>query len=166
MLLKKTLALLITLLLVVPMAFAQGGSNQSSQELLIKNATIMTATNGNIEGGSILIRDGKIVAVGKNVTASPNAKVIDATGKYVTPGIIDCHSHTMIDGGVNEGTLSVTAMVRIQDVLNPEDIAIYRELAGGTTTINVLHGSANAIGGQNAIVKLKWGKSADEMRMK
>jgi len=163
---KKTLALLFSFLLVTPLiVFAQGGNNQPSQELLIKNATIMTASKGNIENGSILIRNGKIVAIGKNVTAGPNAKVIDATGKYVTPGIIDCHSHTMIDGGVNEGTLSVTAMVRIQDVLNPEDIAIYRELAGGTTTINVLHGSANAIGGQNAIVKLKWGKPADEMRM-
>src|SRR5690242_8953703 len=139
MLLKKTLALLASLLLVTPLVvFAQGGSNQPPQELLIKNATIMTASHGNIENGSILIRNGKIVALGKNVTAGPNAKVIDATGKYVTPGIIDCHSHTMIDGGVNEGTLSVTAMVRIQDVLNPEDIAIYRELAGGTTTINVL----------------------------
>src|SRR5882724_3440009 len=166
MLIKKTLLSLISLLMLAPLAFSQGsiGGGQQ-QEMLIKNATIMTASHGTIENGSILIRNGKIAAVGKDLTASPNAKVIDAKGKFVTPGIIDCHSHTMIDGGVNEGTLSVTAMVRIQDVLDPEDIAIYRELAGGTTTINVLHGSANAIGGQNAVVKLKWGRPVDEMRM-
>ena len=166
MLIKKTLSFLIAVLMIAPLAFSQGNSGGGQpQEMLIKNATIMTASHGTIENGSILIRNGKIAAVGKDVKAGPNAKVIDAQGKYVTPGIIDCHSHTMIDGGVNEGTLSVTAMVRIQDVLDPEDIAIYRELAGGTTTINVLHGSANAIGGQNAVVKLKWGRPVDEMRM-
>ncbi|HKV37648.1 MAG TPA: amidohydrolase family protein, partial [Blastocatellia bacterium] len=133
------------------------------RETLIKNATILTASHGTIENGSILIRDGKIAEVGKEVTAAgPNVRVIDAAGKYVTPGIIDCHSHTAIEGGVNEGTLSVTAMVRIRDVINPYDPDIYRELAGGLTTANVLHGSANAIGGQNAVIKLKLGKPVDE----
>src|SRR5437867_6894469 len=89
-------------------------------EILIRNATIMTASHGTINNGSILIRDGKIAAVGTNVTPrDPNARIIDASGKYVTPGIIDCHSHTAVEGNVNEGTLSVTAMVRIQDVVNP-----------------------------------------------
>src|SRR6185295_19516573 len=84
------------------------------------------------------------------------------TGKYVMPGIIDCHSHTAIDGNVNEGTLSVTAMVRIRDVINPYDMDIYRQLAGGLTTVHVLHGSANAIGGQDAVLKLKLGKPVEE----
>jgi imidazolonepropionase-like amidohydrolase len=132
--------------------------------VLIKNGTIMTASHGVIEGGSILIRDGKIAAVGKNseVKAGPNARVIDATGMYVTPGIIDAHSHSALDS-VNEGSVSVSAMVRMRDVVNDTDINIYRQLAGGTTTIHALHGSANAIGGQNVILKLKWGKPAEEM---
>ena len=134
----------------------------AQEETLIKNATIMTASHGNIEGGSILIRNGKITAVGKNVKASANAKVIDATGKFVTPGFVDSHSHTALDS-VNEGSLSVTAMVSMRDVVNPTDINIYRQLAGGMTTIHPLHGSANAIGGQNTMLKLKWGKTADEM---
>ncbi|HJZ68299.1 MAG TPA: amidohydrolase family protein [Blastocatellia bacterium] len=132
-------------------------------ETLIRNATILTASHGTITGGSILIRDGKIVEVGPNVQArDPNARVIDATGKYVTPGIIDCHSHTGVEGNVNEGSLSVTAMVRIRDVIDPYSPSIYRELAGGTTTANVLHGSANSIGGQNAVVKWKIGKPLDQ----
>ena len=93
-----------------------------------------------------MIKNGKIAAVGKNLKASPNAKVIDAKGKFVTPGIIDCHSHAMLDA-VNELSESVTSMCRIQDVLNPTDPTIYRALAGGVTAMNLLHGSANAIGG-------------------
>lgn len=132
-------------------------------ETLIKNATIMTASHGTIANGSILIRDGKIAEVGPNVKArDPNARIIDATGKYVTPGIIDCHSHTGVDGSVNEGSLSVTSMVRIRDVIDPNSPSFYRELAGGTTTANVLHGSANSIGGQNAVLKFKLGKPVGE----
>ncbi|MBI1763584.1 MAG: amidohydrolase [Acidobacteria bacterium] len=139
-------------------AFAQ------DREILIKNATIMTASHGTIENGSILIRNGKIAAVGKaaEVKAGAGAKEIDATGMYVTPGFVDAHSHTALDS-INEGSLSVTAMVRMRDVVNDTDINIYRQLAGGMTTIHQLHGSANAIGGQNNIIKLKWGKSAEEM---
>lgn len=91
--------------------------------------------------------------------------MIDATGLWVMPGIIDCHSHIAIAGGVNEGTTSISAEVRIGDVINPSDISIYRALAGGTTAAHLLHGSANVIGGQDAVVKLKWGKSAAEMRV-
>ncbi|HWC78122.1 MAG TPA: amidohydrolase, partial [Blastocatellia bacterium] len=135
----------------------------AAAEMLIQNATILTASHGTIRNGSILIRGGKIVEVGPNVKArDANARIIDATGKFVTPGIIDCHSHTAVDGGVNEGSLSVTAMVRIQDVLNPHDVDIYRQLAGGLTTVNILHGSANSIGGQNAVLKLKQGKPITE----
>jgi imidazolonepropionase-like amidohydrolase len=140
------------------------GQAQNSDEILIKNATVMTASHGTIEGGSILIRNGKIVAVGKDVKAGANAKVIDATGMYVTPGFVDSHSHSALDG-TNEGSLSVTAMVRMGDVINNTDINIYRQLAGGMTVIHQLHGSANSIGGQNSIIKLKWGKSVEEMRV-
>src|SRR5882724_619886 len=173
---KKTnaiLSLMLTLAMVAS-AFTQTVGNAklaagassgapAPGETLIKNATIMTASHGTINNGSILIRDGKIAEVGPNVKArDPNARVIDATGKFVTPGIIDCHSHTGVEGSVNEGSLSVTAMVRIRDVIDPYSPAIYRELAGGTTTANVLHGSANSIGGQNAVVKWKIGKPVDQ----
>jgi imidazolonepropionase-like amidohydrolase len=145
-------------------ALASVAQAQNKGEVLIKNATIMTASHGVIEGGSILVRDGKIAAVGKNseVRAGANARVIDATGMYVTPGIIDAHSHSALDS-VNEGSVSVSAMVRMKDVVDNTDISIYRQLAGGTTTIHSMHGSANSIGGQNVILKLKWGKSSEEM---
>jgi imidazolonepropionase-like amidohydrolase len=129
---------------------------------LIKNATVLTVTRGRLENTDLLLQNGKIAQIGKNLSAPTGAQVIDATGKYVMPGIIDPHSHSMADA-INEGSLSVTSMVRIRDVLNPTDVNIYRQLAGGVTTINVLHGSANTIGGQNAVVKLKYGKDVDEM---
>jgi imidazolonepropionase-like amidohydrolase len=139
----------------------------AAREMLIKNATILTASHGTIKNGSILVKDGKIAAVGANVnTTDANAMVIDATGKFVTPGIIDCHSHTAVEGSVNEGSLSVTSMVRIQDVIDPYAVSVYRELAGGLVTCNVLHGSANSIGGQNAVVKLKKGKPVEEWFVK
>ncbi|MGE5098361.1 MAG: amidohydrolase family protein [Deltaproteobacteria bacterium] len=132
---------------------------------LIKNATVLTVTKGKLENTDLLLQNGKIAQIGKNLTAPAGAQVIDASGKYVMPGIIDPHSHTMIDA-VNEGSLSVTSMVRIHDVLNPTDVNIYRQLAGGVTSINVLHGSANTIGGQNAVVKLKWGRPVEDMVFK
>lgn len=153
----------LTLCLAILAFAATQALAQDSGEVLIKNATILTASHGTIENGSILIRGGKIAAIGKDVTASAGARVIDATGMYVTPGLIDAHSHTAVDGGVNEGSLSVTAMVRVRDVINENDPNIYRQLAGGTTTIHVMHGSANSIGGQNVVLKLKWGKTAEEM---
>ncbi len=134
---------------------------QTRNEVLIKNATVLTAANGTLENTDILIRNGKISRIGKNLSAGANARLIDATGKFVTPGIIDAHSHGMMDA-INEGTLSVTSMTRIRDVLNPTDISIYRALAGGVTSANLLHGSANAIGGQNSTVKFKYGKPVEE----
>ena len=128
----------------------------------ITNATIMTAANGTIEKGTIVIRDGKIAAVGADVQVPAGAKVIDGTGKYVTPGIIDAHSHSAAEA-INEGTLSITSMVRIEDVLRQDGISLYRQLAGGTTTLNILHGSANTIGGQNAVVKLRYGLPVDSL---
>jgi imidazolonepropionase-like amidohydrolase len=135
---------------------------QSRGEVLIKNATVLTAIKGTMEGTDILIRDGKIARIGKNLTAGSNARVIDATGKFVTPGIIDAHSHTMIDGQVNEGTYAVSSMTRVSDVISANDIAVYRALAGGVTSGLLLHGSANPIGGQSTTVKFKWGRPSAE----
>jgi imidazolonepropionase-like amidohydrolase len=131
--------------------------------ILIQNATILTASHGTIERGSILIKDGKIAEVGASVKAPKDAQVIDAAGQFVMPGIIDCHSHIAVDGNVNEGSVSVSSMVNIADVLNPDDVDIYRDLAGGVTVANVLHGSANAIGGQTIVIKLRWGLPASKL---
>ncbi len=130
--------------------------------VLIQNATILTVTNGTVKG-SILFRDGKIAAIGEKVLAPEGAVIVDGSGKYVMPGIIDCHSHIMAEA-INEGSVSVSSMVGISDVLNPEDIAIYRALAGGVTTSNILHGSANAIGGKTLVMKMRWGRNAEEMK--
>ncbi|AHG88274.1 amidohydrolase [Gemmatirosa kalamazoonensis] len=157
----KRLGILASLL--PSLAFAQAQTAQTAAgNMLIKNATVLTVTKGTLQNTDILVRNGKIAQIGPNLTAPAGAQVVDATGKYVMPGIIDPHSHAMSDA-TNEGSLSVTSMVRIADVLNPTDVAIYRALAGGVTTINVLHGSANTIGGQNAVVKLKWGRDVDQM---
>ena len=133
-----------------------------AQTFVIQNGTIMTVTKGTFKG-SVVVRDGKIVEVGEKVTVPAGATVIDAAGGFVTPGIIDCHSHIAADGNINEGSVSVSSMVDIRDVINPEDIAIYRAMAGGVTTANILHGSANAIGGQTLVLKMRWGKDAQAM---
>ena len=143
----------------VPMA-KDRGPYRDDPVTLIRNATILTVTNGTIEGGDILIRNGKIAAVGRGLDAPRNATIVDATGMYVTPGIIDAHSHIAADA-INEGSVAVSAMTGMKDVIDPNAIAIYRALAGGVTTINLLHGSANPIGGRNAVLKLRWGADAD-----
>src|SRR6202790_3122221 len=135
----------------------------SAPAILIRNATILTVSHGTIDKGDILIKDGKIVAVGGTLKPPVDAVVIDATGQFVTPGIIDCHSHIAVDGSVNEGSVSVSSMVNIADVLNSDDIAIYRDLAAGVTTANILHGSANSIGGQTLVIKLRWGQPAAKL---
>ncbi len=146
---------------LVPMA-ADRGPYREDAVTLIRNATVMTVTKGTLQGADVLIRNGRIAEVGKGIAAPNGAHVIDATGLYLTPGIIDCHSHIATDA-VNEGSINVSAMVGIKDVLDPSDVAIYRALAGGVTTINVLHGSANPIGGGNAVIKLRWGADADDL---
>jgi imidazolonepropionase-like amidohydrolase len=130
----------------------------------ITNAQVWTVSGGIIEHGTVVVADGKIRAVGSDVKVPRSAEVIDARGGALIPGIIDCHSHIAIEGGVNEGTLNVTSMVAIADVINPDDIAIYRALAGGVTSANLLHGSANPIGGQNQVVKLRWGSDAEGLK--
>jgi imidazolonepropionase-like amidohydrolase len=135
----------------------------ASPVILIQNATILTVSHGTIENGSILIKDGKIAEVGSSIKAPAGAKVIDAAGQFVMPGIIDCHSHIAIEGGVNEGSVSVSSIANIAEVLDYDDVDIYRDLAGGVTTANVLHGSANSIGGQTIVIKLRWGQPASKL---
>ncbi len=132
-------------------------------DVLIKGATILTVTKGTIAKGSILVAGGKIKAVGAGVTAPAGTTIVNAEGMVAMPGIIDTHSHIAVQGGVNEGTLSVVPEVRIKDVVTGDDVEIYRALAGGTTTARLLHGSANTIGGQDAVVKLKYGKPGREL---
>jgi imidazolonepropionase-like amidohydrolase len=132
--------------------------------VLVRGATVWTqGAAGRLTDADLLVVDGKVAGVGRGLTAPAGALVVDGAGKHVTPGLIDAHSHSAIDGGVNETGNAVTAEVRIRDVLDPFDVAIYRELAGGLTTVNALHGSANAIGGQNAILKLRYAASPDEL---
>ena len=136
-----------------------------AETVLIKNATIWTCeAEGKIENGQLLIHQGKIVAVGKTVDASkyPSARIIDAQGRHVTPGIIDEHSHIAL-ASVNEGEQACSAEVEEARVVWPEDIDIYRQLSGGVTCAQLLHGSANPIGGQSALVKLHWGGNAEDM---
>src|SRR5262249_39026181 len=131
--------------------------------VLIQNATILTVSHGTIEHGSILIKDGKIAEVGASVKAPSGAQVIDANGQFVMPGIIDCHSHIAVDGSVNEGSMSVSSIANIADVIDSDDIDIYRDLAGGVTSANILHGSANSIGRQTEVIKLRWGLPAAKL---
>lgn len=148
----------------------------AARPVLIKNATVWTNENeGILKNTDVLLFEGKIHALGQNIqpenllpeTATPVSwETIDGTGMHLTPGIIDEHSHIAISRGVNESAQAVSAEVRISDVINPDDINIYRQLAGGVTAAQLLHGSANPIGGQSALIKLKWGFSPDEMTIK
>ena len=149
---------------VRPAPAREAGPVAAPSAVVVRGATVWTqGPSGILEGADVLVVNGKIAAVGKGVAAPAGALEIDGRGKHVTPGIIDAHSHTAIDDGTNEGTHNVTSEVRIRDVLTPFEAAIYRELAGGTTTANVLHGSANSIGGQNQIVKWRWGGGPDDL---
>ncbi|MCH1931698.1 amidohydrolase family protein [Shewanella sp. A25] len=137
----------------------------SSEKLHIKNATLWTSdSQGIIEHADLLMANGKIEKIGQKLATPQGYQVLDATGKYVTAGIIDEHSHIAINGGTNEGTDAVTSEVRIGDVVNPEDISIYRALAGGVTSAQLLHGSANPIGGQSQLIKMKWGETAEQLK--
>ena len=134
---------------------AQGG-----RAIAIRGGTVLTVTRGTIQDGVVVIRDGKIAAVGGPDTAIPDgADIVEAKGRFVSPGIIDAHSHIAAES-INEGGTTVSSMTGIEDVLDPTDVAIYRDLAGGLTVANVLHGSANPIGGKNQVIKLRWGKDA------
>ena len=148
----------------IVLAVAAATAPRPAETVIVKNATIWTQSRqGKIERGDLIVREGKIVKVGVGLDAPAGATVIDGTGKHVTPGLIDCHSHTAIRGGVNEASNNVTAEVRVNDVIEPDDVALYRELAGGLTTAHLLHGSANSIGGQDAVVKLHYRSTREKM---
>lgn len=132
---------------------------------IIRNATVWTNTEkGILQQTDVLIENGKIAEIGPGLQAPQGTTEIPGAGKHLTPGIIDEHSHIAISGAVNEDSHAVTAEVRIGDVLDPDDADIYRQLAGGVTTAQLLHGSANPIGGQSAIIRLRWGQSAENLR--
>ena len=155
---------------VIPVTFpniAFGNTKKPTQETIVfKNATVWTnEKEGILQETDVLVKNGKIAAIGKNISDA-SATVIDAKGKHLTSGIIDEHSHIAISRGVNEGGHNSSAEVTIEDVVNSEDINIYRELAGGVTISQLLHGSANAIGGRSAIVKWKWGLAPEELLYK
>jgi imidazolonepropionase-like amidohydrolase len=145
---------------------AYGSKEMAKQEtILFKNATVWTSEkDGKLEGADVLVKNGKIAAVGKGLSDAA-ARVIDATGKHLTAGIIDEHSH-IASASTNEGGQSVTSEVRIADNIDPDDINIYRQLSGGVTTSHILHGSANTIGGQTQLIKLRWGANDDEIKFK
>ena len=151
---------------VVPVSYPNVGFGNyaipKQEAILIKNATVWTSENGEVlKNTDVLIEDGKISKIGKNIAAR-KAKVIEGSGKYLTAGIIDEHSH-IATSAVNESGHNSSAEVSIEDVVNPDDINIYRNIAGGVTSIQILHGSANPIGGRSAIIKLKWGENADQL---
>ena len=156
---------LAALLALVPTVGArvagQGAASTQPHIVALKGATLLTVTKGTIPNGTIVLRDGKIAAVGANVAIPAGAEVVDATGKFISPGLIDAHSHIANDS-INEGGTTVSSMTGMEDVLDPTDVNIYRDLAGGLTVANVLHGSANPIGGKNAVIKLRWGKTRAE----
>ena len=130
--------------------------------VVVRDATLWTSAEaGVLEQADLLVRDGRIVAIGPDLDAPDDAHVVDASGLHVTAGLIDAHSHIAVIGGVNEGTNSTTAEVRIRDVLNSEDPRIHEQLAGGLTSSHIMHGSANAIGGQCQAIKLRWGAGPD-----
>ncbi|MBP9797437.1 MAG: amidohydrolase family protein, partial [Chitinophagales bacterium] len=161
---KKTDSLIQTGTVIYPFT-AYGWSEKPKQkEILITNTTIWTnESEGILTNYDVLISGGKILKIGKNISAK-NATIIDGTNKHLTAGIIDEHSHIAISDGVNEGTQSSSAEVRIGDVVDCDDINIYRQLSGGVTSSHLLHGSANAVGGQTQLIKLRWGLSPEEMK--
>ncbi|WP_346239270.1 amidohydrolase family protein [Niabella insulamsoli] len=151
----------------VPFPFSPYGNEAlpQTENILIRNATVWTNESaGRLEATDVLLKNGKIAAIGKSLAAA-GARVIDGTGKYLTPGIIDEHSH-IAAFSINEGAQSVTSEVRVGDNLNPDDINIYRQLSGGVTTSHILHGSANTIGGQTQLIKLRWGADDEGLKFK
>jgi imidazolonepropionase-like amidohydrolase len=153
---RKTIGLILGLSLAILTSFSFG------QDLLIKNGTILTVTKGTIPKGDILVIKGIIKQVGENIKAPKGIKIIDASGKYVIPGIIDSHTHIALTG-TNESAEAITAEVKMRDVLNAEDRSIYTAISGGVTMVHTMHGSGNPIGGENIVLKTKWGKTSEEM---
>ena len=138
----------------------------AEKNILFTNGNIITVEGDTIKGGDILLKGSKIAKIGKGLKADSKTKVVNLDGKWVMPGIIDSHSHIAIEGGVNEGGNLITSEVDIKDVIWSEDMNIFYALAGGVTSVHTMHGSANSIGGRGIVLKLRWGKSAEEMIFK
>jgi N-acetylglucosamine-6-phosphate deacetylase len=136
------------------------------EHVALVNATVWTCgAEGVLEDATVLVESGRIVAVGQEVELPDGVTQVDCSGRHVTPGIIDCHSHAASDGGMNEMGDAITAEVRIADFVDPDDITIYRQLAGGVTAANLLHGSGNPIGGQSQVIKLRWGEGQETLKL-
>ena len=153
---KNLLTSAIVLAFVALPAFSAGGS------ILIKNGTILTVTKGVIARGDILVINGVIKQIGENIPVPEGIKVIDASGKYVIPGIIDSHTHIAL-AGTNEGSEAITPEADVGEVVNADDVTILTALSGGVTMVHTMHGSSNPIGGPNVVLKMKWGKPSEEM---
>jgi len=153
---RKWMSLMVCLCLAVVSGFS------SAQDLLIKNGTVLTVTKGTLPNGDVLVVGGIIKKIGKNIKVPKGTKVVDATGKYVIPGIIDSHTHIALTGTTEMGD-AITPQVKMQDVLNAESTSIYTALSGGVTMVHTMHGSGNPIGGENIVLKMKWGKTSEEM---
>ena len=151
---------------IFPFAAYGRAAMPAQQATLIKNTTVWTSeAAGRLENTDVLLENGKITRIGKNLALPKGGRSIDGTGKHLAPGIIDEHSHLAVAGGVNEGTQAVTSEVSIGDVVDNEDVGIYRDLAGGVVAAQLLHGSANPIGGQSALVKMRWGATPEDMKI-
>lgn len=158
---KKNIGCLaiITIIVLAGSPFLKG----ADKSVLFTNGNIITVEGETIKDGDILINGSKIAKIGRGLKPGSKTKVVDLDGKWVMPGIIDSHSHIAIEGGVNEGGNLITSEVDIKDVIWPEDMNIFYALTGGVTTIHTMHGSANSIGGRGIVLKLRWGKTAEEM---
>lgn len=155
-------------------AYGRETPAEQPEWVLFQGATVWTLTSGGsaanegaagkLDRADVLVHRGLIAKVGQDLTAPEGAVVVEAAGRHLTPGIIDCHSHIASDGGINEGTQAITCEVRIGDFVDATDVNIYRQLAGGVTTSNILHGSANPIGGQNQVLKFRWGEGGEALK--
>ncbi|MBC7349240.1 MAG: amidohydrolase family protein [Candidatus Aminicenantes bacterium] len=158
----RTLILILTLLILPGLT---SNSLLAAGNLLIRNATILPVTGPSISGGDVLIVNGFIKQIGRNLSAPAGTRVIEAGGRYLIPGIIDTHTHLALSG-TNEGTEAVTPEVNMAEVINPDDTAIFTALSGGVTMVHTMHGSANVIGGVNVVLKLKWGQPSEKLIVK
>jgi len=151
--------------------FPLGGHGRTSlpaqpATVLFRGASVWTCDGQPHRVADVLVTAGKITGIADKIAAPAGCRIVDASGKHLTPGLIDCHSHIATDGGINESGQDVTAEVRIGDFVDPTDVTIYRQLAGGVTSANLMHGSANPIGGQNQVIKMRWGGSMNELRFR
>ncbi len=159
---KKPTRTSIFILVLISLLAGPANRLLAAGNLLIKNATILPVTGPPINGGDVLVIDGIIKQVGRNLTAPPGTRIIEASGKYLIPGIIDTHTHLALSG-TNEGTEAITPEVNMAEVINPDDPAILTALSGGVTMVHTMHGSANVIGGVNVVLKMKWGQPSEKL---